>query len=135
MPTVQDQPKDVSAQAKAQEKENVERAAAATGAQAVANAVAKFAQDVSEKARTESVAGGIPGDFLVTGRPGGRFELRAKAGPIFSSHGSVHVNGRPQTTYEWGADYIRGKFDDAVTDGEVVVQIDEKTKRVGYLKL
>lgn len=116
------------------ERENVERSAAVAGAQAVADSVKRAADAAIEGAKAQSLVG-VPGDFLVTGTAGGRFELRAKAGPIFSSSGSVFVGGRPQTIHEWGADYIRGRFDDGVKTGdEVVVPIDEKTKRVGYVK-
>lgn len=126
--------KNVVAEAKAQEKESVERAAAATGAQAVADAVTKAAQAAAEGARSASGAGFPPGDFIVFGRTNGEFELRAKTGPIFSSSGSVLVNGKAQQIFEWGASYIRGKFDAGVKEGEVVVQIDANTRRVGYLK-
>jgi hypothetical protein len=124
----------VAEQAKQQEKENVERAAAVTGAQAVAESVKKAADAAIDGAKAQSGAGFPPGDFLVFGKSGGEFELRAKTGPIFSSSGSVLVNGKAQKVYEWGATYIRGKFDDGVTSGEVVVEIDSQTRRVGYLK-
>lgn len=45
------------------------------------------------------------------------------------------MNGKPQQVYEWGPDYIRGKLDADVKSGEVSVPIDEKTRRVGYLKV
>jgi hypothetical protein len=125
----------VSEQAKQQEKENVERAAAATGAEAVAESVKKAADAAIAGARAQSTAGLPPGDFIVTGTPGGRFELRAKSGPIFSSGGSVFLNGKPQKVVEWGADYIRGVFDADATSGEVSVPIDEKTRRVGYFRV
>lgn len=124
---------------KAQEKENVERQAAATGAQAVADAVTKVAQDAVVKAKELAPTERL-GDFTVSGSPGGKFELRAKAGPIFSSSGNVYVNGKAQTTFEWGATYIRGQFDADVTAGssgyaEVVVQSGPDLRKVGYLKV
>lgn len=119
---------------KQQEKETQDRAAAVVGAEAVAESIKKAADAAVEGARRGSAVPPI-GDFTVTGSPGGRFELRAKSGPIFSSSGSVFVNGRPQHIDEWGADYIRGKFDADVASGEVVVPIDEKVRRVGYLKV
>lgn len=124
---------------KAQEKENVERQAAAVGAQAVADAVTKVAQDAVTKAKEQGPSERL-GDFTVSGSPGGKFELRAKTGPIFSSSGNVYVNGKPQTTFEWGATYIRGKFESDVTAGssgyvEVVVQSGNDIRKVGYLKV
>ena len=124
----------IEAAAKANEKEQHERTAAVAGASAVADAVKKAADAAIEGAKSQSSAGFVS-DFVVTGRPGGRFELRAHSGPIFSSSGSVFANGRKQHVDEWGADYIRGRFDADVTSGEVVVPIDEKTRRVGYLKV
>ena len=124
----------VEAQAKQQEKEKTEQAAAVTGAQAVADAVNKVAAAAVEGARSARTAD-VVGDFVVTGHPGGTFHLRAKSGPIFSSSGTVLVGGKAQTIFEWGADYIRGRLDDGVQSGEVVVQIDAQTRRVGYLKV
>lgn len=131
MPTA-NQP--IQEQVKQQERENVERQAATTGAEAVADAVKKVADAAVAQARGANVGESV-GDFIITGTPGGRFEMRSKTGPIFSSAGTVHINGKPQVTHEWGADYIRGRLDPDVKSGEVVVQIDEKTKRVGYLKV
>jgi hypothetical protein len=125
----------VQEQAKQQEKENVERQAAVSGAQAVAESVKRVADAAVDAAKSQGPSGIPPGDFIVTGHPGGKFELRAKSGPIFSSGGSVFVNGKKQHTDEWGADYIRGKLDADVTSGEVTVPIDEKTVRRGYLKV
>lgn len=125
----------VAAQARQQEKEQTERQAAATGAQAVADAVTKVAQAATDAARSQSGGAFPPGDFIVVGAPGGRFELRSKAGQIFSSSGSVLVGGKAQHIDEWGADYIRGKFDAGLQSGEVVVQIDAQTRRTGYLKV
>jgi len=119
---------------KAEDKAKQEQAAAVSGAQAVADAVSKVANAAVDAAKSAAVPGADL-DFVITGHPGGRFEARAKTGPIFSSSGSIFVNGKPQTTYEWGADYIRGKLDDDVTSGEVTVPIDEKTTRRGYLKV
>lgn len=124
----------VEVQAKQQEKENVERQAALTGAQAVADSIKKAADAAIEGARNQASVG-TPGDFTVSGTPGGRFELRAKTGPIFSSSGTVYANGKAQQTFEWGATYIRGKFDADVKSGEVVVEIDKDTRRTGYLKV
>lgn len=134
-PQNQPENQNITEQAKQQEKENVERAAATTGAEAVAESVKKAADAAVTGARAQSTAGLPPGDFIVTGTPGGRFELRAKSGPIFSSGGSVFLNGKPQKVVEWGADYIRGVFDADATAGEVTVPIDEKTKRVGYFRM
>jgi len=125
---------DVKEQAKQQEKDNADRAAAVVGAKAVADSIKKAADAAVEGAEKSAVSS-VPGDFLVSGTPGGRFELRAKSGPIFSSSGSVFVNGKPQHIDEWGATYIRGKFDADVQSGEVTVPIDEKTIRRGYLKV
>jgi hypothetical protein len=138
MPPVQNQPENqppITEQAKQHEKENVERVAAARGAEAVAESVKKAADAAIAGARAQSTAGLPPGDFIVTGTPGGRFELRAKSGPIFSSGGSVFLNGKPQKVVEWGADYIRGVFDADAAEGEVTVPIDDKTKRVGYFRV
>src|SRR5688572_1846855 len=134
MATVEEKKPSIEAAAKANEKEQVERTAAVAGASAVADAIKRAADAAVEGARSQSGVAPL-GDFRVTGSPGGRFELRANSGPIFSSGGSVFVNGRRQHVDEWGADYIRGRLDADVTSGEVVVPIDEKTRRVGYLKV
>ena len=125
----------VAKQAEQQEKESAERAAAVTGAQAVADSIKKAADAAVEGAKAQSSSGFPPGDFVVIGGAGGDFELRAKVGPIFSSSGSVLVGGKAQQTYEWGATYIRGKFDAGVQSGEVIVEIDSQTRRTGYLKV
>lgn len=119
---------------KAEDKANQEKAAAVTGAQAVAEAVNKVANAAVDAAKATSVVGADL-DFVITGHPGGKFEARAKSGPIFSTSGSIFVNGKKQHTDEWGADYIRGRLDADVKSGEVTVPIDEKTVRRGYLKV
>lgn len=134
MPPTTTQNQNVTEQAKQQEKENTERAAAATGAQAVADAVTKAAAAATDAAQSQQRGLNMIGEFFVIGTPGGNFELRAPSN-IFSSGGSVLVGGKAQTTYEWGANYIRGKFDADVREGEVVVQIDAQTRRTGYLKV
>ena len=115
---------------KADEKEQAEKTAAVVGAQAVADAVTKVANAAVESAKAS--AGKTNPDVIVTGTPGGKFEIR---GDGFSSGGSVLIGGVAQETYEWGAQYIRGKLNANVKSGEVVVQIDKDTKRVGYLKV
>lgn len=127
MPTVEEK-------AKSEEKASTERAAAATGAQAVADAVTKVAQAAVDAAR--SATGSDVGlDFVTRGQPGGTFHLYTKSGPIFSDSGTVFVNGKPQKTLEWGATYIRGVLDAGVKSGEVTVPIDAQTVRRGYLKV
>jgi len=123
MPTVEEK-------VKADEKAATEKAAAVVGAQAVADAVAKVANDAVNAAKL--AAGATIPDMVVTGQPGGKFEI---CGNGFSSGGSVLIGGKAQHTDEWGAQYIRGKLDADVKSGEVVVQIDSQTKRVGYLKV
>ena len=115
---------------KADEKAAVEKAAAVVGAQAVADAVAKVATDAVDAAKAS--AGKAILDMVVRGTPGGKFEIR---GTGFSSGGSVLIGGVAQETFEWGNEYIRGKLDANVKSGEVVVQIDKDTKRIGYLKV
>ena len=112
------------------DKAEAEKTAAVTGAQAVADAVNKVAAAAVDAAKT--AAGKTIPDVIVTGTPGGKFEIR---GDGFSSGGSVLIGGVAQQTYEWGAQYIRGKLDANVVSGDVVVQIDKDTKRVGYLKV
>ena len=120
----------VEEKAKAEEKATVEKTAAVTGAQAVADAVTKVANEAVAAAK--AAAGSTVPDVVVTGTPGGKFEIR---GDGFSSGGSVLIGGVAQHTDEWGAQYIRGKLDANVKSGEVVVQIDKDTKKVGYLKV
>lgn len=118
---------------KAEDRARTEQAAAATGAKAVAEAVAKVANAAADAASRTAVQTADL-DFQITGQPGGLFEIRSNV-PHLSSSGSVLIGGKAQETYEWGADYIRGKLDAGVKSGEVVVQIDPQTKRTGYLKV
>ena len=104
--------------------------AAVVGAEAVRDAVLKVANDAVEAAK--SSAGPIIPEVLVTGTPGGKFEIRGNG---FSSGGSVLIGGVAQQTYEWGSQYIRGKLDANVKSGEVVIQIDKETRKVGFLKV
>ncbi len=119
---------------KAEEKATQEKEAAVAGAQAVADAVSKVANAAVDAAKGAPVEGANL-DFVITGNPGGKFEARAKSGPIFSTSGGIFLNGKRLETYEWGADYIRGRLDADATSGVVTVPIDEKTVRRGYLKV
>ena len=116
---------------KAEEKAKTEHAAASSGAKAVADAVTRVANAAVEAAE-KAAPTGVIGDFVITGTPGGKFEIRGKG---FSDSGGVLVNGRGQKTFEWGDTYIRGQLDSDVTSGEVVIPIDDKKKLVGYLKV
>ena len=124
-------------QFKTEEKEQQSRQSAAEGARAVADAVTKVANAAAEAA-TAAARGQAVGDFIITGTPGGKFEIRSLASSSangFSSSGSVLIGGVAQHTDEWGALYIRGKLNADVKSGEVVVQIDANTKKTGYLKV
>lgn len=116
---------------KTAEKNQTERSAALTGAQAVADLVSQVAKRaVDEIGR--SPAADEQFDFTITGVPGGTFHIR---GDGFTASGSVLIGGRAQQTFEWGDEYIRGRLDDNVKSGEVIVQIDKSTQRRGYLKV
>lgn len=117
---------------KAAEKNQTERSAALTGAQAVADAVSRVANAaVAEVSKSEVVGEGL--DFVITaGKAGGTFHIR---GDGFTGGGSVLIDGKAQQTFEWGDEYIRGKLDDNVKSGEVIVWIDKSTQQRGYLKL
>lgn len=116
----------------------VEAKAAVGGAQAVADAVKRVADEAVKTAQTTRTTGSV-GDFTISGSPGGRFTIR---GDGFSSGGTVllqgqagHPNGLQLATDEWGGQFIRGRLPAGVTSGEVVVRIDEKTQKTGYLKV
>lgn len=111
---------------------------AVSGAQAVADAVKRVADEAVRSAQTAHATGSA-GDFTISGSPGGRFTIR---GDGFTGSGTVllqgqtgHPGGRQLSTDEWGGQLIRGKLPVGVTSGEVVVRIDEKTEKRGYLKV
>lgn len=118
-------------QAKRAEQASRDASSAVVGAQAVADAVKKAA-DASVTAARAAKAAGPEGDFAVSGMPGGRFTIR---GDGFSSGGTVLLNGKQLFTDEWGGQLIRGRLPSDAKSGEVVVWIDEKTQKRGYLKL
>jgi hypothetical protein len=120
--------------AKSEAQDKAATAAAKQGAAAVADAVKRVADEAVNAAVVATVKSAF--DFVITGQPGGRFECFGKGNPVgFSSSGSVLIGGVAQHTDEWGNTYIRGKLDENVKSGEVIVQIDAETKRQGYLNL
>jgi hypothetical protein len=119
------------ARAKAEEQARRDASAAATGAQAVADAVKKVADDAAAAAKTaKAVAESF--DFRISGTPGGRFRIE---GAGFTGSGTVLLNGKQLETTEWGGELISGKLPADAKSGEVVVWIDDKTQRRGYLKV
>ncbi len=108
---------------------HAERAAAVTGAQAVADAVQRVADAaVAEVQKTPSVE---PQEVIVLGA-GNKFELQGEG---FSHNGTVTVNGMQAETTGWGSTRIYGKFPaGAPSEGEIVVHIDDKTSKRGTFK-
>lgn len=129
-----DDKKQTEEKAKADAQAAVETAAARKGAEAVAEAVKRVADQAVEAAKVQAVKSSF--EFLITGSPGGRFEIRGLGNPHgFGANGTVLIGGKGQQTFEWGNDYIRGRLDADVKSGEVVVWVDPETKRTGYLNV
>jgi hypothetical protein len=108
-----------------------ERAAATYGAESVAQAVKKVA-DAAVQA-VQAPLSVLEGDFVATGSPGGSLEIVALHGNKLGSSGTVTVSGKQAETTEWSVDRIFGKMPPEVTEGEVVVHVDEKTKYTAML--
>ncbi|MFI5222674.1 MAG: hypothetical protein ACHQX3_00265 [Nitrospirales bacterium] len=109
-----------------------EHAVAAQGAEAVAAAVKEVAEAAVAKVRN-TPPDAAEGDFKASGTPGGSLELLAYTGTKFGSSGTVTVAGAQAPTTEWSVDRIFGKMPPDVTEGEVVVHVDEKTKYTSTL--
>ena len=132
-PTAEDQKKadEQKRLAERQEQDRRDQTSAASGAQAVADAVKRVADAaVAETQRSRTAA--LAGDFSVSGSPGGRFTIRGNG---FTGGGTVSLNGAQLVTDEWGDELVRGKLPADAKSGEVVVKIDESTEKRAYLKL
>jgi hypothetical protein len=131
-PTAEDQKKDdLKRAADQQDRDRIAQQSAVGGAQAVADAVKRVADEAvfaAQRAGTIRPAG----DFAVTGSPGGRFTIRGNG---FTGSGTVSLNGVQLQTDEWGGQLIRGKLPSDAKSGEVVVKIDETNQKRGYLKV
>lgn len=106
-----------------------ELSAAKQGATAVAEAVKKVSDAVVaevQKAPAKAVGG-----LLVSGVPGGQFEIR---GDGFSSSGTVSFAGLQVETTGWSNERIKGFLPLGVKEGEVVVNVDGENQRRGYFK-
>jgi len=115
-------------QRQAEERNRAGMQGAANGARAVADAVNRVADAaVSEIRKGRS---GPVYDFITTGH-GTSFRLR---GDGFTAGGSVLIGGRPATILAWGDENIEGTVPDGVSEGEVEVIIDDKTKKRGFYK-
>lgn len=132
MPQVADDKRTADMKAQDDERDRAEKAAAALGARAVADAVTKVAHAAVEGASAAAARGSVAYDFGVTGQPGSTFEIHGKG---FSTGGSVFLNGRRLHTDEWGDTYIRGRLDTDAMSGEVVIPVDTQKKLTGYLKV
>lgn len=136
--------------------------AALIGAKAVADAVSKVAEAAVAEVQKASVSIEPP-EVIVSATPGGSFELRpGKATLGFGSSGTVTFSGHQVKTTEWSTQRIVGQMPSEAppppeldskgvpkvksetelekerkaheADVEVVVHIDDKTKRVGTFK-
>lgn len=120
-------------QKKAEQQEQLKRdhSSQVSGAESVADAVKRVADEAvaAAKRATPNAPGG---DFTVSGTPGGRFTIRGNG---FTGSGTVLIGGKQVFTDEWGGQLIRGKLPADAKSGEVVVWIDEKTQQRGYLKV
>lgn len=106
-----------------------EKTAAVEGATSVAEAVRRVADAaVAEVQKTQA---GPAYDLQFSGSPGGTFTI---TGPGLGSSGTVKVGGRQVETTAWSTQRIEGLLPADVPDGEVTVQLDEKTVRRGVFK-
>lgn len=112
----------------AEDKAKAQHAGANEAAQSVAEAVKKVA-DAAVAAVQKSKVVGRQSDFTFSGTPGGRFRID---GAGFSTGGTLTVGGRPVATTGWGSTHIEGTLPADVPAGEVVVQVDEKTRQTGH---
>jgi len=104
--------------------------AAQAGADAVADAVKRVADAAVDAVKK------LPGDpipeVVVEASAGGSFVIRGKG---FSTNGTVTFAGVQAKTNGWGDTRIEGTVPAGVTEGEVVVQVDDKTQRKGTFKI
>ena len=103
---------------------------AATGAQAVADAVKRVADAAVNE--VSKIAPDKEYDFRIVASPGGKFRID---GHGFSTGGSVLFGKTAAKTTGWGATKIEGIVPEGAKTGEVVVWVDEQTQFRGYLKV
>lgn len=108
---------------------HADRSAAVTGAQAVADAVQRVAD--AAVAEVQKAPPPEKADLTMVGSAGGRFVIE---GDGFGTNGTVTVAGRQVSTFGWGSRRIEGNLPADVQDGEVVVNIDDKTTVTGQFK-
>jgi hypothetical protein len=111
------------------EKARLEKGAAVTGAQGVADAVKKVADAAVTAARQVSVP--LP-ELRIAGVAGGKFQIR---GSGFGASGTVTFGGVQVKTIGWSSTEISGLLPADVKSGEVVVHVDDKTSKRGQFKL
>ncbi len=110
-----------------------EKSASVEAAKSVADAVAKVAAAaVAEVQKASTVKSDE--DFVATGTPGGQFALESKSGRIFSSSGTVLLNGSALLSKHWNVERVVGALPADAKEGVVTVVIDADTKYYGYLK-
>lgn len=116
-------------QVKEAEEARQSKAHAVKGAEAVKDAVTKVA-DAAVKAAMKAPAHFVP-EVIFSGVAGGRFEIK---GAGFGTNGTVTLNGQSLKTDGWGATRIHGRMPANAKEGEVLINVDEDTQRVGYFK-
>ncbi len=107
--------------------------AAVEGARTVAEAVSKLADAAVEE--VQKVKAVEKGEFVASGVPGGKFKIVSTSGKIFSSSGTVLLNGKQLFTKHWNVEEIIGNLPEDAKAGEIVVWIDPETQRKGTLSL
>lgn len=117
----------------AADKAAAHRDGAVEGARSVAEAVRRVA-DAAVAAVQNVQPAHTDREFQASGSAGGTFELNGPQG-IFSSGGTVTLNGQQVHTTEWSTTRIVGRLPQGVKSGDIVVHIDDKTSRRGYLTL
>ncbi len=110
-------------------KSKSEQQSAATGAKAVADAVSKVAD--AAVAEVQKQHPGPSGAVQVSGTAGGTFTI---TGDGFGPGGTVTFNGVQVPTRAWSTTLIIGHLPAHVQEGEVVITVDEDTKRRGFFK-
>jgi hypothetical protein len=121
--------------AEKRELQKKEQTAALSGAESVADAVRRVADAAVAEVQKSNL--GVLPDVIVSGTPGGSFELRAGPNISFGASGTVTFGKQQAVTTEWSTSRIVGTVPANVGDNEVTdvtVHVDDKTKHVGQFK-
>lgn len=118
----------------ANEKATADVKAAASGAQAVADAVRRVADAAVAEVSKTKASGQQASDFHSSGSAGGKFLLEGPVG-VFGASGTVRLNGAQLHTREWSSQRIVGDLPAGTRSGEVTVHVDSETTRRSYLAL